>query len=448
MQNKAFSNKLVFNNQESNFDSSANINEISSNNKVRQVQPSSDFFNIRNPSLNVGLSPGIIRNNTILPNQLKNSLDLLAQTEQLTISNMNKNSNILDNSHIISSNELNETFDNFQGVSVPYTPYDDYNKPQSYFNNFNGSGRTDIIKEYICHVNSIDRDIKQYPNPFKFFVKFAPLAGDKDASISRTFSNIRYLKIETAVLPRRYYVSKEKSDNNDEIVKLFNKYISDKSLPLDNKIIATTEKLVIIYARFDKDNNKVIINYTKYDSDISKPVTECYEAILKISDNNYNDDITTYKYTLTSITIEHDKYTLIYINDINDVSNFSTDDVLSKAFNVMFPDIIYGDNLYVDCRYADKIYKYTELGNMKNMRLTLTDSTGKELTVNIKALDFNVSTINSVNCSCREDSNGNLIRDYKCICNYIRHPRYLKNQIDIMFKFGIVETDFDKRAFN
>ena len=85
---------------------------------------------------------------------------------------------------------------------------------------------------------------------------------------------------------------------------------------------------------------------------------------------------------------------------------------------------------------------------MKNMRLTLKNSTGKELTVNIQALDFNVPTVNSVNCTCQVDSNGNLDRDYKCICNYIRHPRYLKNQIDIMFKFGIVETDFDKRAFN
>ena len=415
---------------------------------TRQVNASSTFYSHRDPSLDFGIKPNPIQNMTVLPNQLHRSLDLLAQTDQLTISNMHKNSNILDNSHIISSNDIDEALDKYQGVAQPHIPYGEYPNPSAYFDNFTGKGKTDIIKEYICHINSIDRDIKKYPNPFTFLVKLAPVAGDTDASISRTFTNIRYVKIETAVLPRRHFITKTELDSSDEnIIKLF----QEDTLPPDNSLVNINgkDKYVIIYSYTDKINSTQIINYTLYDSDISKVPNISYECIAKTETINPTyKTYKTYKYELSNISIECDKYTILYLNDINDVSQFSTDLALSKAFNVLYPDIIYGDSIYVDTRYADKIYKYSELGNMSRMNLILTNSLGKQLSTNIKAQDYNIPTINSTSCTCSTDSNGNIIRDYKCICCYIRHPRYIKIQIDLMFKFGIVETDFDKRVFN
>ena len=82
------------------------------------------------------------------------------------------------------------------------------------------------------------------------------------------------------------------------------------------------------------------------------------------------------------------------------------------------------------------------------MLLRITNSMGKDLTTNIKAQDTNVPTLSDTRCTCTTDSYGNYSRNYKCICSYIRHPRYIKNQLDLMFKLGIVETDFDKRPFN
>ena len=408
---------------------------------TRQIQSYATFVQPRDPSLNVGLVADPIKNMTILPNQVSNSLDFLVQNDKMAFADYNKKSNYVITSNIVATNEIKEPISKFQGVATPHIPYPELGNPTSYFNNFNETGRADIVREYICHVNSIDRDIKRYPSPFNFLVKCAPLAGDTDAAISRTFMNVRYIKIEAAVLPRKYYITKKVVPNNNNIVGLFT---GGDNLPDSNTVLTFDEFTFVIIYSDTSDPTKKIINYTLYESDISKSILLSYECIFNILTNTY----TTYLYELNNVSLENDKYTILYLNDINDVSNFSTDKALSNAFNVLYPDITNGDFLYTDSNYVDKIYKYSELGNLNRMLLRLTDSTGKNLTTNTKALDYSVPTINAYTCTCVTDNDGNIVRDYKCICNYIRHPKYLKIQIDIMFKFGIIETDFDKRAFN
>ena len=245
------------------------------------------------------------------------------------------------------------------------------------------------------------------------------------------------------VLPKRYFVMKTTINNHPDIITLF----VNNNLPLEKSIInissSLTNKFVVIYS--ETRLNKQYINYTMYESDISKTIVISFESIKDMLTN----DIITYQYDLSQLSIENDKYTILYLNDINNISQYSTDITLSKAFNVLYPEIITCDSIYTDCRYADKIYNFSSLGVLKKMDILLTNSTGKPLTVNIKILDYNVPVINSMTCICQNNSEtGNLERDYKCLCNYIRHPKYIKMQIDLMFKFGIIETEFDKRIFN
>jgi hypothetical protein len=393
------------------------------------------------------MKPRTISNANVLPNQLYRSLDLLAQTDQLAISTYNKNSNANQNSSIISDNTITEPIGKFQGINVPHIPYDEQPNPDSLFNNFKGSGRTDIIKEYICHVNSIDRNIHRYKNPFNFLVKLDPLPNDTDASISRAFSNIRYLRIETLVAPKKYYINKSEIEPNQAIIKLFpnspNFKLPDSNTIYDD-VLDNSIKWVIIHS-YDSSSNTQIISYCKFETDVTINIENTYECIKNLN----NGEIKTYKYSLSNISLENDKYSIFYLNDINDISNFSTDQTLSTAFNVMFPDIITKNFVYYDCYSSDKIYKFSELGNINKLEMRITDSIGKLLTTNTKAMDYNVPNIDSMSCTCQINKlTGNVERDYKCICTYMRHPRYKNFQLDIMFKFGIVETDFDKRAFN
>lgn len=414
----------------------------------RQIPTYDNFVPPRDPALEVGMNALPIQNMTVLPNQIHRSLDLLRQPDQMNVSTFNKYSNYAEtNPNIINSNDIEgQQIDkeNFQGISQPFIPYPVYDKPTALLDNFANDGRMDLIKEYVCHINSIDRDVKRYPNPFNFLVQFAPLAGNPDAAISRTFENIRYIKIETGTLPRKYYIKKTQlntSDNESVIVNLFS-----GTAPSDNSVVPinVSQSWSIIYANFNTTNGTRIINYTETKTDLADNITTTYEAVYTIS----TATTITYKYEISSYTLDSDKYSILYLNDINDVSQFSTDQNLSQAFNVLYPDTTSDTTVYVDCRYVDKIYKFSELGNMSRMLLRLTNSMGKDLTTNTKAQDMSVSNLSDTICTCTTDQFGNYQRNYKCICSYIRHPRYVKNQLDLMFKLGIVETDFDKRPFN
>ena len=434
---------------------------------INQNIPSFNEFVIeREPALNFGMNGLPIQNPTTQPKQNNNQLDFSTQTD---IPNMLKDIN--PSTKIISSNDIIDPIDRYQGVAQPQISYDEYKKPTAYFNNFTENGRSDIIKEYIVHINSIDRDIIRYPSPFNFLVRCAPLANDSNAAISRTFENIRYIKIETAILPLKYYlnqtnISTNTITNSPNYLPLVIKNLFNSSLTIEpnTQIIDNIENTniiwIIIYTKdytniqytntdkysneYAKYNGKKVISYTQLVPDISSKITTTYECTYNPSNNTY----TTYNYTLSNISIADDKYTIMYLNDINDISNFSTDKILSNAFNVLYPDLIECNSLYIDCNYVEKIYKYSSLGNLERMLINLTNSMGKQLTTNLIAQDDKLSNFDSTICTCTTDSNGSIIRDYKCICSYIRHPRYICHQVNFMFKFGIIETDMNIRAFN
>ena len=411
------------------------------------IQPFSEYVIPREQPLNFGMEHLPYQNPTAKPVMNNNHLDF---STQLNLPNMNKN--IGPNKTIISTNDIKEPIEKFQGVAVPHIPYDEYKKPDAYFNNFTENGRSDIIREYIVHINSIDRDVFKYPSPFNFLVRCAPLAGDNNASILRTFENIRYIKVETGVLPLKYYLKKTTSNNlPTNILATFT-----ATLPSSNDVIVDTGvNWVIIYAKdytnatsttytdeYTKYANSKVIVYTQQILDYGTKMTECYESIYK------NSVATTYKYELSNQSLEKDKYTIMYLNDITDISNFSTDKNLANAFNVLYPDLFESNSLYVDCYYVEKIYKYSNLGNLDRMLLNLSNSMGKQLTTNLLAQDDKLSNFDNTKCTCTTDSNGNIVRDYKCICSYIRHPRYIYHQVNFMFKLGIIETDMSIRAFS
>jgi hypothetical protein len=438
--------EIIASNDNPNLFSTSELNN-EQNYKQRKIPTFDNFVPPRDPALEVGMISMPIQNMTILPNQIHRSLDLLHQPDQMNVSNFNKYSNYVNDSKIINENDVDQRVDNFQGISQPFIPYPEHETPNALLNNFANDGRMDLVREYICHINSINRDVKRYPNPFNFLVQLNPLASTTDAAISRAFHNIRYIKIETGSLPRKYYLKKTQLlSNHIDIVNLF----TPLNGPTDNSLIAISgssppTNWAIIYSDFTTvtSTNKKNIIYTNELEDQSDIMNVVYEAIY--------DTITyttiTYKYEMTPYILDSDKYSILYLNDINDVSQYSTDQNLSQAFNVLYPDMVSDSTVYVDCRYVDKIYKFSELGNLTRMLLRFTNSMGKDLTTNVKAQDTNVSTLSDTTCSCFTDQYGNYQRNYKCICSYIRHPRYVKNQLDLMFKLGIVETDFDKRPF-
>lgn len=125
-------------------------------------------------------------------------------------------------------------------------PIDYNNKDELYHNNVADIVLDEHIIEYKIIIDSKDRDIKIYPNPFDFKVKFNPnsdsilrtekiqngkkvlirekMNGDPTPHIIKEFKNVKYIKLETIVLPTHKNIIFDEEteeyefDNNELIV--------------------------------------------------------------------------------------------------------------------------------------------------------------------------------------------------------------------------------------
>lgn len=91
------------------------------------------------------------------------------------------------------------------------------NKNNTLHNNIGPNVLDEHVIEYRIMIDSIDRDIKYYPDPFSYVVKFNPVAassvrssnndltrfdGAPSPHIGKQFTNIKYVKLENVILPQ------------------------------------------------------------------------------------------------------------------------------------------------------------------------------------------------------------------------------------------------------
>lgn len=191
-------------------------------------------------------------------------------------------------------------------------------------NNVGDSILDENIVEYRVYIDSLDRDISVYPNPFDFTVRFCAAAkgmikdvhysGAPGPVINKDFRNIKYIKLESIVLPQ--FLKYIKANNGE--------YIRDPNSYLPN------ERFLILSINELEESNRV---YT----------------------------------TVTSGKLAENSRTL-YSSHI------------PKPFGIIFPDAKYGDAYYRGTTYTSQgIYNNSTLGNIKKLTLKLYDSRGKLL---------------------------------------------------------------------
>lgn len=141
-------------------------------------------------------------------------------------------------------NQMNPNFGGFRSTFQPLTPtpmlFNGYD-PKTMFNNHGFVNRNDLlynnlnnillseeIREYSILIDSKDRNYQVYPDPFSYEVRFAPLPRTREKVGNRVVTyeepspiindnlvNVRYIKLEEAILPLFTKVRPCKSENED-----------------------------------------------------------------------------------------------------------------------------------------------------------------------------------------------------------------------------------------
>ena len=372
-------------------------------------------------------------------------------------SNNNNFSNIDNNFITTCENNLNNisSYNNFENnnysIRTPYLNNNEFNKPNLIYNNISDKISVDILVEYVIMIESIDRDIEKFPNPFKYRIYFNPVAQTKDAYIYRTFENVKYIKLETAILPRKYsYFRKDITS----LTKDYSILINTNWKRNDNFTFDTNYTIIEDYI-IDK------IRYIKYG--ITKPQPELIDKVYELQyklqydssaniilqyDISKNIFITLHEYQLIDLSLENEKFLLLNIDEIKDTNDMATNIEISNAFAILFPDYINGDFFYTNTQGVDKIYRFSQLGNIKSLTVNITDNEGKDFNTQSYKMFTDSHISKNKKCICKVNSNGEIIRDYGCSCSYIRHPYYKKFQNTLLFKIGVIENDIDKSIIN
>lgn len=195
----------------------------------------------------------------------------------------------------------------------------------------------DNITEYIIHIDSGDRDITAFPNPFKYTVslnkpsrityKTTDIHGNQitevhsgapNPIINKDFSNIKYIKLDRIMLPK-YKVIKE--DVNGD------------------------------WSSFET--------------------------------SDYNN------------SIFHDRYVILKINQFSNNKVYGTNINLDSSFGIIYPELDIGNNFFFgNTSNCKNIYRDNQLLNINSFTIELLDSNGDLL--NFRGYDLGGNYINNI----------------------------------------------------
>ena len=254
-------------------------------------------------------------------------------------------------------NNTNNSNYPFHNVQNAQPSIDFRNKNNVMVNNLNDNLLKESITEYRLNVDSFDRDIKMYPDPFNFSISFAPVvAGSK--------------------------VRKEKELNKDPI-SLYSKntnYIIDESTLLINtnqsSILKDFQNIKfiridsLIMPRFNKFIINTVWNWT---------ILERYKIDTDEEKSLFND-----------------RYVQLHVRELDDNNNYATNTITDKSF-VIVPDKKWGNHYYKGSPYyAIKMYHDSTLGNLSRLTFDLYDSYGEQIKINKQEIQYELNQLNKI----------------------------------------------------
>lgn len=149
----------------------------------------------------------------------------------------NRNPLLQPNNGIYLGNSYGNYHNSFNPLGT-IIPKNDINNPHNLIHdNVGETVMREDITEYTIYVESFDRDVTTYPDPFNYKIKFSPASdgmsrrpirknnkeigsereyvkGDPQPHITREFKNVKYIRLNYAILPTCYKIKKNNHNHN------------------------------------------------------------------------------------------------------------------------------------------------------------------------------------------------------------------------------------------
>jgi len=271
--------------------------------------PKNSYQETNNKNRMSGLTPKPLYTET--PNQSTNPLSFQTQDVQ-NINQFRYNSDLILSKNIINNN--NVSYPKNVGEYGLYLDRKEFQLNMPLYPNIAESVVSENVNEYVVIIDSSDRNLELYPNPFKLKAFFSQSDDDTRLNIPRNFENVKFMRIENVILPRNYFLTKYTVQNIS---------LATLALITNNGIIPTEDKTAIIGVITE------ILNKTTISADVVSPlVTSTIQTVKVINLKIYSYTVTIINNNVTSV------FTITYPNDTTYNNTLYTKTFVSGSNNI------------------------------------------------------------------------------------------------------------------
>ena len=349
------------------------------------------------------------------------------------------------NPNVVNDNSIdykNQDFDLETEMGNYFTKQEFINKPLIH-QNIQANVLSEFIKENTMVIDSLDRNVTRWPNAFNFRVKFNPSSTDKGPVILKNFENVRYIRLERAILPDCHRLKKVSVSGGGAVetafVGLALAYPADtdeeNETGIYNFVVICDIKVGAVRTIDFVDLNDYLGINKVYSMKLNEAGDTCRSLVYYTCSSNHK--------------ISEDRFTQLHIEEINRVNEQSTNSLIRKSFALLYTDKSTNNYVYADTMNADNIYKFSKLGNISSLTIKMYTSTGATLSTASEYTNDNITNATSKDDLFTKPLAGeDAMVKYVSASRYIRHPLYIKNQCHFVFKVGVVQSEQDKMIFN
>lgn len=299
---------------------------------------------------------------------------------------------------------------------------DTKNKHETLYDNLNDNLLKESIKEYRLNIDSIDRDVRIYPDPFNYIVSLGPVTNSGiNSSIARTDlkqdlrSELKNQKKKHLDIKKNYL---EQEERRYQELSNSNQDLTD-AIPSEIFVFDNPKAIKEYTVNLERSFNPYIVrdfknvNYIKLDCAVipkytSICINECWDFCRKShhKKNFFKDEYDRIKdYIILNdryIPDERneynplgDRFVQIYIKELQSTRNFGTNPTTDKSFLLIYDKTLGALYLKLIPYSATKVYKETLLGNITKLSIQFYDSWGKPLKINTSCIDYEINQISN-----------------------------------------------------
>lgn len=201
---------------------------------------------------------------------------------------------------MIQNNGLNDYGQAFQSNQPMIEKTNFRNQNNVLHNNLHSNLLSEHISEYKLCIDSKDRNISYYLDPFKFNVDLAPSATSgangssynlpPQPSLPRSFRNVKYIKLDTAILPKYYGITYDMGEG-EWILDTTKDLTKDRFVSLKLKNF-TSSKMMATNGLTDHDTVTLIPDKTPTNSNFYYATTTNLSNTIMVYDDSQLGNLT------------------------------------------------------------------------------------------------------------------------------------------------------------